>query len=118
MVPAIKYNLFKNIKFAGSTSLSGYKARYSLVGRHQLHPVRWLWMTASRCVRQVERERDDSGAELAQLRTELAQLRTELAQLREENGKAQAESERLLHLMQMSQEEQFAKDKTIRELQE
>ena len=49
---------------------------------------------------------------------ELAALQKELSQLREENKKAQAESERLLHLMQMSQEEQFAKDKTIKELQE
>lgn len=31
---------------------------------------------------------------------------------------AQSETERLLQLMQMAQEEQFAKDKTIKELQE
>ena len=63
------------------------------------------------CCRRPQEERTGGGAELAQLQAELAQLR-------DENSKAQAESERLLHLMQMSQEEQFAKDKTIKELQE
>lgn len=38
--------------------------------------------------------------------------------MKDESQRAQGETERLLQLMQMSQEEQFAKDKTIMELQE
>ena len=46
------------------------------------------------------------------------QLEAEIAQLKSESQRAQSETERLLQLMQMSQEEQSAKDKTIRDLQE
>ena len=50
--------------------------------------------------------------------SQLAELQAELAQLREEQSRAQSQSERLLHLMQMSQQEQLAKDQQIKELQE
>ena len=49
---------------------------------------------------------------------QLAELQAELAQLREEQSRAQSQSERLLHLMQISQEEQLAKDRQIKELTE
>lgn len=45
-------------------------------------------------------------------------MEAEIKQLKEDSVRAQSETERLLQLMQMTQEEQFAKDKTIMELQE
>ena len=41
-----------------------------------------------------------------------------MKKLKEDAVRTQGEMERLLQLMQMSQEEQFAKDKTIHDLQE
>ena len=49
---------------------------------------------------------------------QLAEKDSEIKQLKEDSHRAQSETERLLQLMQMTQEEQFAKDKTIMELQE
>lgn len=49
---------------------------------------------------------------------QLGEKDLEIKQLKEQNQRAQSETERLLQLMQMSQEEQFSKDKTIMELQE
>jgi golgin subfamily B member 1 len=49
---------------------------------------------------------------------QLAEKDSEIKQLKEDSQRAQSETERLLQLMQMTQEEQFAKDKTIMELQE
>lgn len=45
-------------------------------------------------------------------------LQKALEKAESESKNAQSETERLLQLMQMAQEEQFAKDKTIKELQE
>lgn len=45
-------------------------------------------------------------------------LRKEREKAAADASAAQAETERLLQVMQMGQEEQFAKDKTIKELQE
>lgn len=42
----------------------------------------------------------------------------ELEKAKEESTRSSAETERLLHLMQMTQEEQNAKERQIRELQE
>lgn len=42
----------------------------------------------------------------------------ELERAKEEAGRSSAETERLLQLMQMTQEEQNSKEKQIRELQE
>lgn len=49
---------------------------------------------------------------------QIAEKDSEIKQLKEDSRRAQSETERLLQLMQMTQEEQFAKDKTIMELQE
>lgn len=49
---------------------------------------------------------------------QIAEKDSEIKQLKEDSQRAQSETERLLQLMQMTQEEQFAKDKTIMELQE
>ena len=54
----------------------------------------------------------------AQIRKQIAEKETEIKKLKEDSVRAQSETERLLQLMQMTQEEQFAKDKTIMELQE
>ena len=59
-----------------------------------------------------------SGPEAAQWKKQLTEKETELQKVKDESQRAQNEMERLLQLMQMSQEEQFAKDKTIMELQE
>lgn len=59
-------------------------------------------------------ESQDSG----QFRKQINEKETEIKQLKEQNQRAQSETERLLQLMQMTQEEQFSKDKTIMELQE
>lgn len=49
---------------------------------------------------------------------EMEALQKAREQAEAEAKNAQSETERLLQLMQMAQEEQFAKDKTIKELQE
>lgn len=49
---------------------------------------------------------------------EIEALQKAREQAAAEAKNAQSETERLLQLMQMAQEEQFAKDKTIKELQE
>lgn len=54
----------------------------------------------------------------AQLYEELEQTRNELAQSKEEVQRASTETERLLQLVQMSQEEQNAKEKQIMDLQQ
>lgn len=54
----------------------------------------------------------------AQMAKQLAERETEIKKLKEDSVRAQSETERLLQLMQMTQEEQFAKEKTIMELQE
>jgi hypothetical protein len=58
------------------------------------------------------------GQDSNQLRKQIGDKESEIKKWKEESQKAQGETERLLQLMQMSQEEQFAKDKTIMELQE
>ena len=49
---------------------------------------------------------------------EIEALQKARVQAEAESKNAQSETERLLQLMQMAQEEQFAKDKAIKELQE
>lgn len=49
---------------------------------------------------------------------EIEALQKAREQAESEVKNAQSETERLLQLMQMAQEEQFTKDKTIKELQE
>ena len=56
----------------------------------------------------------DGGPQQQQLQQQQKQLEAAQAEAK----RAQSETERLLQLMQMSQEEQSAKDKTIRDLQE
>lgn len=58
------------------------------------------------------------GGQVEQTRKQLSEKEAQVSKLKEEAQRAQGEMERLLQLMQMSQEEQFAKDKTIMELQE
>ena len=53
-----------------------------------------------------------------QQQQQLQQQQKQLEAAQAEAKRAQSETERLLQLMQMSQEEQSAKDKTIRDLQE
>lgn len=67
----------------------------------------------------------ESAKQVADLRRALGEREKELDALHKAREKcaaeaatAQAEAERLLQLMQIGQEEQFAKDKTIKELQE
>lgn len=67
----------------------------------------------------------EASQQLAELRRALGERENQLDALKmqhdkavSENRTAQSETERLLQLMQMGQEEQFAKDKTIMELQE
>jgi len=52
------------------------------------------------------------------MQKELEANHTELEKTREDANRSQVEMERLLQLVQMSQEEQNAKEKTIRDLQE
>ena len=67
----------------------------------------------------------EASQQLTELRRALGERETQLDALKKDRDKAvaenrttQSETERLLQLMQMGQEEQFAKDKTIMELQE
>ena len=60
----------------------------------------------------------EANQQLAELRKALGERENQLDSLKKERDKAQSETERLLQLMQMGQEEQFSKDKTIMELQE
>lgn len=55
---------------------------------------------------------------LTEMQKELETNRTELEKTREDAQRSQVEMERLLQLVQMSQEEQNAKEKMIRDLQE
>lgn len=67
----------------------------------------------------------EANKQLAELRRALGEKEKEMEALYKERAKAesdakaaQSETERLLQVMQMGQEEQFAKDKTIKDLQE
>lgn len=55
---------------------------------------------------------------MVELQRTLENAEKELEKAREEAGRSSAETERLLQLMQMTQEEQNAKEKQIRDLQE
>lgn len=55
---------------------------------------------------------------LTEMQQELENNRSELEKTREDAQRSQVEMERLLQLVQMSQEEQNAKEKMIRDLQE
>ena len=55
---------------------------------------------------------------LSEMQQEMEATRTELDKSREDAQRSQAEMERLLQLVQMSQEEQNTKEKIIRDLQE
>ena len=55
---------------------------------------------------------------LSEMQQELEDNRTELEKTREDAQRSQVEMERLLQLVQMSQEEQNTKEKMIRDLQE
>lgn len=68
---------------------------------------------------------NEASQQVAELRRALGERENQLDSLKKERDKAvsenratQSETERLLQLMQMGQEEQFTKDKTIMELQE
>jgi hypothetical protein len=52
------------------------------------------------------------------MQQEMEANRTELEKTREDSQRSQVEMERLLQLVQMSQEEQNTKEKMIRDLQE
>lgn len=67
----------------------------------------------------------EANKQLAEMRKALGEKEKEIDALSKARAKAEAdvraaqgEAERLLQVMQMGQEEQFAKDKTIMELQE
>lgn len=67
----------------------------------------------------------EANKQLAELRRALGEREKEMETLYKAREKAetdakaaQSETERLLQVMQMGQEEQFAKDKTIKDLQE
>ncbi len=66
----------------------------------------------------VKQQQKNSPASAGAAGKQLAEKDSEIKQLKEDSHRAQSETERLLQLMQMTQEEQFAKDKTIMELQE
>jgi aromatic ring hydroxylase len=55
---------------------------------------------------------------LSEMQQEVEAYRTELDKTREDAQRSQVEMERLLQLVQMSQEEQNTKEKMIRDLQE
>lgn len=55
---------------------------------------------------------------LAEMQKSLETAEKELEKAKEESSRSVAETERLLQLMQMTQEEQNTKEKQIRELQE
>jgi len=64
------------------------------------------------------REDSELQRRLLEMQKEFEANRTELEKTREDANRSQVEMERLLQLVQMSQEEQNAKEKTIRDLQE
>jgi len=64
------------------------------------------------------REDSELQRRLSEMQKELEANHTELEKTREDANRSQVEMERLLQLVQMSQEEQNAKEKTIRDLQE
>ena len=66
----------------------------------------------------VKQQQKNSPASAGAAGKQLAEKDSEIKQLKEDSHRAQSETERLLQLMQMTQEEQFTKDKTIMELQE
>lgn len=55
---------------------------------------------------------------LTEMQRALDAAEKELEKAREESGRSAAETERLLKLVQMTQEEQNSKEKQIRDLQE
>lgn len=55
---------------------------------------------------------------LAEMQKTLETAEKELEKAKQESGRAAAETERLLQLVQMTQEEQNSKEKEIRQLQE
>lgn len=59
-----------------------------------------------------------NAAAVAELNKELDTARQQLQKANEESQRSSTEMERLLQLVQMSQEEQNAKEKTIMELQQ
>jgi hypothetical protein len=66
----------------------------------------------------VGREDSELQRRLSEMHKELEANHTELEKTREDAHRSQVEMERLLQLVQMSQEEQNTKEKTIRDLQE
>jgi hypothetical protein len=64
------------------------------------------------------REDSELQKRLSEMQKELEANCTELEKTREDAQRSQVEMERLLQLVQMSQEEQNTKEKTIRDLQE
>lgn len=59
-----------------------------------------------------------NAAAVAEMNKELDNMRQQLQKAKEESQRSGTEMERLLQLVQMSQEEQNAKEKTIMELQQ
>jgi len=64
------------------------------------------------------REDSELQRRLSEMQKDLEANHIELEKTREDANRSQVEMERLLQLVQMSQEEQNAKEKTIRDLQE
>jgi len=64
------------------------------------------------------REDSELQRRLLEMQKEFEANHAELEKTREDANRSQVEMERLLQLVQMSQEEQNAKEKTIRDLQE
>lgn len=64
------------------------------------------------------REDSELQRRLSEMQKEFEANHIELEKTREDANRSQVEMERLLQLVQMSQEEQNVKEKTIRDLQE
>ncbi|KAK1122955.1 hypothetical protein K0M31_008593 [Melipona bicolor] len=67
---------------------------------------------------QLQRSGGSPDKRLAEMQKTLENAEKELEKAKEESTRSSAETERLLHLIQMTQEEQNAKERQIRELQD
>jgi Skp family chaperone for outer membrane proteins len=93
-----------------------YERKRSFLCNKYLYFV--LWQQSAVATAGGGREDSELQRRLSEMQKELEANHTELEKTREDANRSQVEMERLLQLVQMSQEEQNAKEKTIRDLQE
>lgn len=77
---------------------------------------RWFWIFKI-TIFQGKSQAGDSDV-IKRLQSQIESLQKELEKSKEEASRSQTDMERLLQVVQMGQEEQNAKEKQIRELQE